>query len=168
MVGALASCHKDSIYAEELFYFIDFSFKDQYGNDLVAPLVAFEELNSDKYVLEAVLNCKNESFVCPSSFIVTQNGNYRCLCCQLRTPAKDFGLQNSITYKLSYPDLFGDEITYEIVTYWDFSYADKHPPLNVLKYPECYGAVFNNQRIIPVISKAGNYYHYYVDIVLDR
>lgn len=177
VAGALASCHKGYVYAERLAYYISFSFRDASGNDLVAPMVEGGMINPDKYSVDIVLAYKEQedTFARPyhfRAFYDNQSGDgYWYLGCNLITPAKEFGLQQSIIYKIACYPIFNDDNSHEVVTYWDFSYEDIHPPLDNDKFPECYGVIFEGQKILPVRKRtmySGSTYHHFVDIVLDN
>ena len=62
-----------------------------------------------------------------------------------------------ITYKLNYPDLFGDNLTHEIVSYWKFIKTDNDGGGNVL----CYRIEFGGKEFTVTDG-------HIVTIVLDR
>lgn len=195
---AFSSCHKREgyVYATSCTYFIDISFRDSLGNDLVAPLVKEQwssnhqkpswqgEINPDRYSLIIVSQSGDiiaddrisGSVKGPSFFSAKYDARYNLvnddergwyyLEQQLMLPAKIYVLQQKLVYTIVCPTIFGDDLSYEVITYWDFSKEDITPPLKKEKYPECYGVTFDNQVIVPTRKAIGNYYYYFVDIIV--
>ena len=199
----LASCNKREgyVYATSCSYFIDISFKDSLGNDLVAPLAEdryisdqhidkwWGEIDPVRYKLEVISqsggiiahDMYSGSLRKPQFFMSKYDSNYKLvsdevfgcyyLAQTLQLPAIEYDLQQQLTYRLTCPTIFGDENPHEIITYWDFSKEDINPPLHNDKFPECYGIIYEDQRLVPVrigAESVGNHYSHFVNLVIDR
>lgn len=88
------------------------------------------------------------------------------------------GRQDSLTYKILCPKIFGDNLTHEIIAYWrDDSEVERYPDwkdnVNEERYPECISATFEGKEV-PVkkmlIFSGPNFDHYgyLLNIVLDK
>ena len=78
------------------------------------------------------------------------------------------GIQDSLTYKIMCPTIFGDNLIHEITAYWKENIKDSEGE----RYPECIDATFDGKEVrvkkILVDSAVNrNYYSYFIDIVLD-
>ncbi|MCR5827655.1 MAG: hypothetical protein K6G53_04495 [Bacteroidales bacterium] len=200
---AFSSCHKREgyVYATSCTYFIDISFKDSLGNDLVAPLAEdryisdqqidkwWGEIDPERYKLEIISQSGDiiahdrysGSLRKPQFFMSKYDSNYKLVSDEdtgcyyleqiLQLPAIVYVLQQQLTYRIICPTIFGDDNIHEIITYWDFSKEDITPPLRNDKFPECYGIIYEDQRLVPVRAGAesvGNHYGHFVNLVVDR
>lgn len=80
------------------------------------------------------------------------------------------GLQNSLTYIITCPTIFGDNTKHEIVVFWD---EDPAPLMDAFKHPECRSAIFEGKdvdvkKMLLDPSDTQKYYCYLLEIVLDR
>jgi len=189
------------VYATSCTYFIDINFRDTLGNDLVAPLAKERwtsnpqkpnwqgEINPDRYSLKIVSQSGDiiandrisGSMKGPSFFSAKYDSRYNLvnddergwyyLEQQLMLPAEIYVLQQKLVYTIVCPTIFGDDLSHELITYWDFSNEDINPPLKKEKFPECYGVVFDNQILVPVrriTGIRGTHYSHFVDIILGK
>lgn len=79
------------------------------------------------------------------------------------------GIQDSLTYKIMCPTIFGDNLIHEITAYWKENLKDSEGA----RYPECINATYDGKEVqvkkLLVDSAVNrNYYSYFIDIVLDR
>ena len=191
VVVTFSSCHKREgyVYATSCTYFIDINFRDSLGNDLVASLAEGQEgrIDPELYRLD-ILSQDGEiiehdrrsgptirPFFTINEFDVRYqlNNNLKkgrnYLEQQLIVPAETYVLQQKLTYIIICPSIFGDNLSHEVITYWDFSKEDITPPLKKEKFPECYGVIYEDQILVPdkkFIGASGPHYSYFVDIVL--
>ena len=68
---------------------------------------------------------------------------------------RKYGPQESITYNITFPAVFGDELKHSVVTYWgDDPYLSSGRILHSIK-PECTRALFDGQEItVKKVSRA--------------
>lgn len=84
------------------------------------------------------------------------------------------GIQNTLTYKITCPTIFGDNATHEIVTWWKEGQSfPKDSDEIIFRYPECKSSTFDGKDVIvkKVLVDSANskeYYSYFIDIVLDK
>lgn len=164
------------------------------------------EINPDKYKLDILLSNPHESwdntiynYMATEAFIPDENRPYFTIAkynedfkgtltykgeqldgyCYLFSnfgiPAIN-GLQQSLTYNITCPAIFGDNLTHNIVTYWA---EDKNASNNsddetiLFQYPQCTGASFDGKEIIVksavvYATESRQYYSYFIDIALDK
>lgn len=84
------------------------------------------------------------------------------------------GIQNTLTYKITCPTIFGDNATHEIVTWWKEGQSfPKDSDEIIFRYPECKSSTFDGKDVIvkKVLVDSANskeYYSYFIDIVIDK
>ena len=81
------------------------------------------------------------------------------------------GVQNTLSYKITCPTIFGDSSIHEIVTYWTDNSKDTNKVSS--RRPECKAAKFDGNEVLVkkvLVDATSNqkYYSYFVDIILDK
>ncbi|MCR5828201.1 MAG: hypothetical protein K6G53_07275 [Bacteroidales bacterium] len=176
----IADINSDGSYSPKYYqYFFAVNIKDAAGNDLVLP---FQDMKPpvvgtkpEGYTLDVLVSpypeLNNESYL--PYFVVTSIEDDYYLYHDL-TYFQRNGKADKIVYQITFPDIFGDGLNHEIETFWGndprLSPDKEHYSLK----PECTKAVFDGKELDLKklarfsTSREGNYYIYYVDIVLDK
>ncbi|MBO4765171.1 MAG: hypothetical protein J5508_05640 [Bacteroidales bacterium] len=180
------------------YYFLQASFKDAQGNDLVATLgeeyyksdpnalVYKNEINPEKYSLEIVPgngNINNNAYFTATKFDTNhswlktrEDGTYIgdgtwYMGSNLVAGAisRRLPLQETLTYNVKCPAVFGDDSVHVIVAYW----AEDIQRGEWIRFPRCTKATFDGKEITPIrgISYSDKtddqYSAFFLDIVLQ-
>ena len=86
------------------------------------------------------------------------------------------GLQNSLTYRITCPTIFGDNSAHEIIAYWEKDPGMTYDAENSLtwsQYPECTKAIFDGDEVhimkyVFAKTEFREYYTYFLDIVINE
>jgi len=155
----LGSCFLMHEEPEEVAYFLFLGFTDASGNDLVKDIEMLPANNC--YRLDVTLSepCKswnNDTYNYPGSDVLRptfwnkhNDGNYNYLTSYFYIPADDCPEIKKLTYKLKYPELFGDNEVHEFVSYWTIS---KNKQISIY-YATCERIEFDGKKIIPTPIK---------------
>lgn len=126
----------------------------------------------------------------PSFQMIKYDNNYRCsshfgeqysegkgvwyLISNFQCPAIN-GLQEYLTYSIVCPIIFGDNISHELVAFWDKDPISGYPEGRKSGdyFPRCSNAKFDGHSVTVkqvITNTVGNrdYYTYFIDIVLDK
>lgn len=160
-------------------YFFAVNFKDAAGDDLVLPFKDMKPpvvgAKPEGYTLDVLLSPspekKNDLYV--PYFLVSRIEDHYYLLHDLMCFQK-YGKADKIVYEITFPGIFGDGLNHDIETFWgDDPLLSPDKEFFSLK-PECTKAVFDGKELDLKkmarfsTSREGNYYIYYVDIVLDK
>ncbi|MDH6342217.1 hypothetical protein M2480_002089 [Parabacteroides sp. PFB2-12] len=171
----LSSCLGDHE-PEEIGYNLFFNFIDSSGNDFIVKNTPLND--GSIYELDIIISapCNNwnndiynfsGSDVNQPVFRSTWIDGHAYFTSYFYLPADDCPEMKTLTYKLKYPGLFGDEEVHEIVSYWEIPKKKQEPACS---YAICKRIEFEGKEIssIAPVETKGYATHSLVTIVLDE
>ncbi|GHV39931.1 hypothetical protein FACS1894179_05640 [Bacteroidia bacterium] len=145
-------------------YNISFRFTDTSGNDLSKNINLTDSIyRLDIIISEPCNGWDNDIYNTPGSDTSRPKfsqpiADSPYLVSYFYLPVDECPPMKKLTYRIRFPALFGNDLTHEIVSYWDV------PPIT--KYATCFRIEFDGKEIIPTIGPDRT--HSLVTIVLDK
>ena len=182
IMTSFLSCDKSSQEPNLVFYNLALNFQDTLGNDLVNGIKLDKGSNfnseeqtesgyvkKDLYTLNIIASqpCEDVIYAKTKHFIPDdpQLGMKRSNDCYYLTSdfslfANDCPEEKKLTYRLKCPSVFGDDVEYEFVTYWEVPVLH-----NKFAKALCNRIEFEGKVFIPTLTQDG--YRYSAIIILE-